>query len=88
MVVAQRGGQGEGVVNGAEGLVSYLAVGVKGTSDGALNGGQGSDVVTNNRHVTHTGGVNQQVTHGLGDAAGVYLGGSAVGGTVQTQRHY
>ena len=88
MVVAQRGGQGEGVVNGAEGLVSYLAVGVKGASDGALNGGQGGDVVTNNRHVTHTGGVNQQVTHGLGDAAGVYLGGSAVGGTVQTQRHH
>ena len=88
MVVTQRGGQGEGVVNGAEGLVGYLTVGVKGTSDGALDGRQGGDVVTNNRHVTHTSGVNQQVTHGLGDTAGVYLGGSAVGGTVQTQRHY
>ena len=87
VVVAQGAGQGEGAVDGAEGLASGAPQGVGGSGLGGADLGQVVDVVARDGHRAHARGGAQQVIHRLADAFRVDQRRGAVPGAGQAQRH-
>ena len=88
MVVAQGARQGEGAVDGAEGLGGGASQDVRGSVLRGADLGQVVDVVTRDGYGPHACGGPQQVVHRLADALGVDQRGGAVPGAGQAQRHH
>ena len=87
VVVAQGACQGEGAVDGAEGLGGGASQDVRGPGLRGADLGQVVDVVSRDGHGPHAGGGPQQVVHRLADALGVDQWSGTVPGAGQAQRH-
>ena len=87
VVVAQGACQGEGAVDGAEGLGGGASQDVRGPGLRGADLGQVVDMVARDGHGPHAGGGPQQVVHRLADALGVDQWSGTVPGAGQAQRH-
>ena len=87
VVVAQGARQGEGAVDGAEGLGGGASQDVRGPGLRGAYLGQVVDMVSRDGHGPHAGGGPQQVVHRLADALGVDQRSGTIPGAGQAQRH-